>query len=88
MELVDTEALKASDPQGSCGFESHSRHQNPGEPIHPPADCQLNVGTRTPMLFRQHSESLYAADERASIVSFRRLIRTLRGESNPMESWT
>src|ERR1035441_3153616 len=28
VELVDTEALKASDPQGSCGFESHSRHQN------------------------------------------------------------
>ena len=28
VKLVYTEALKASSPQGECGFDSHSRYQN------------------------------------------------------------
>ena len=27
VKLVYTEALKASSPQGECGFDSHSRYQ-------------------------------------------------------------
>src|ERR1035437_6686947 len=29
VKLVYTEALKASSPQGECGFDSHSRYQDP-----------------------------------------------------------
>ena len=29
VKLVYTEALKASSPQGECGFDSHSRYQTP-----------------------------------------------------------
>ena len=28
VKLVYTEALKASSPQGECGFDSHSRYQD------------------------------------------------------------
>src|ERR1019366_5570072 len=37
VKLVYTEALKASSPQGECGFDSHSRSQtkaNPKQTVH------------------------------------------------------
>ncbi len=35
VKLVYTEALKASSPQGECGFDSHSRYQHPAESLQP-----------------------------------------------------